>query len=130
MSIHYNPRFYGFCKAENNLSAKQYYIVEYSGSNQVDVCNGAGDVPFGVLQNEPAAGEAAKVAVGGVCKVITDGTVGAGIAAGDFVGTHSDGKAIIKSADADYIIGMALEASSADLTVIPVDLDQRGQRAS
>lgn len=106
-------------KAENDLSAKQYYIVEYSGVDQVDVCDAAADRGIGVLQNEPAAGQAAKVRLMGISMVVSDGS-GTAIAAGDHVGPGATGKAV-KKATADYsVIGIAMDASSADGTVIRV----------
>ena len=116
--------------AEKDLSTKQYYIVEISGDGpQVDVCDGAGDLPIGVLQNKPnAAGKAAEVAVSGICKVISDGT--AAIATGETVGTNATGMAIKKSTDADFVLGTALSPSAASGTIITVLLTPGAQRAS
>ena len=106
-------------KAENDLSTKQYYIVEYTGVDQVDVCDAASDLAFGVLQNKPAANEAARVRHLGTSLVVSDGS-GTAITAGDRVGPNSSGKAV-KKATADYsCIGVAMEGSSANGTVIPV----------
>lgn len=106
-------------KAENDLSAKQYYIVEYSGVDQVDVCDAAADRGVGVLQNKPVANAAATVRHLGISMVVTDGS-GTAISAGDYVGPNSSGKAV-KKATADYsAIGLAMDASTADGTVIRV----------
>jgi len=109
----------GWCKAENDLSSKQYYFVELSGVDQVDVCDGATDKAIGVLQNKPTAGHAAQVRVLGVSKVVSDGS-GTAIGVGDYVGTDANGKAVKKSADHDFVAGIALDASSADGTIIRV----------
>lgn len=107
----------GFCKAENDLSAKQYYFVELSALDQVDVADAAADVVIGVLQNDPKAGEAAQVRVLGISKVVSDGS-GTAIAVGDRIGTNASGKAV-KKATADFgVSGIALDASSADGTII------------
>jgi hypothetical protein len=106
-------------KAENDLSAKQYYLVEYSGVDQVDVCDAAADRAIGVLQNEPAANQAAKVRLMGISMVVSDGS-GTAIVAGDYLGPNSSGKAV-KKATADYsVIGMAMDASTTDGAVIRV----------
>ena len=117
------------------LTAKQFYIIETpiaaaSKGNlpTATICNNAGDVPWGVLQDKPASGAVGTVWRDGVSKVVSDGS-GSAIAIGDFVGTDGSGKAVKKSSDADYIIGKALEASSADGTVIKVQL-MLGQLAS
>jgi len=106
-------------KAENDLSSKQYYLVELSGTDQVDVCDNAGDKPVGVLQNKPTAGAAAQVRVLGISKVVSDGS-STNIAVGDYVGTDGNGKAVKKATDTDHVVGIALDASSADGTVIRV----------
>jgi hypothetical protein len=106
-------------KAENDLSAKQYYFVEYSGVDQVDVCDAAADRAIGVLQNKPTAGAAATVRHLGISMVVSDGS-GTAITAGDHIGPNSSGKAV-KKATADYsVAGIAMDASAADGTVIRV----------
>jgi len=106
-------------KAENDLSSKQYYFVELSAADQVDVCDNAADKPIGVLQNKPTQYHAAQVRVLGISKVVSDGSSTA-IAVGDYVGTDANGKAVKKSSDTNYVAGIALDASSADGTVIRV----------
>jgi len=105
-------------KAENDLSAKQYYLVEISAANQVDVCDGSTDIAIGVLLNEPTAGHAAQVGILGRFPVVSDGTTA--IAAGDNVGTDGSGKAVKKTTNNDWVIGRAMAASSADGTIIDV----------
>jgi hypothetical protein len=111
------------CKAEGDLSTKQYYAVELSGADrQVDVCDNAGDTVFGVLQDKPAAvGRACAVRVLGITKWVSDGNAGA-IVVGDVLGTNAAGKAVKKTANNDKIAGLALSASTADGTVIDVFL--------
>lgn len=107
-------------KAENDLSAKQFRFVEMSGSDQIDVCDGTADIAIGVLQNDPLAGQAAQVRHLGVSKVVTNGTTNGGISIGSWVGTDAVGKGIRKSADKDWVAGIALDASSADGVIIRV----------
>lgn len=79
----------GTVTASADLSAKQYYIVKMSGDNTVTVCAAVTDVPFGVLQNNPASGEQAIVRTFGRSKISADAT----LAAGDIIGTSADGQA-------------------------------------
>ncbi len=114
--------------AEGDLSTKQFYFVELGASaGQVDVCDGAGDRVIGVLQNKPnAAGAEAEVTIYGVTKVVAS----AAITRGATVGTTNAGKAVAKTADADLVAGIALEAAAADLDVIQILLTPGAQRAS
>jgi len=82
-------------------------------------------VPFGVLQNDPRAGETAEVAYadGEITKVISDGSVTA-ISVGDQVGTDANGKAVRKATSGDLVLGRALEASSADGVIIAVVIEK------
>jgi len=107
-------------KAENDLSSKQYYAVELSAADQVDACDGIADKVIGVLQNDPTTSHAAQVRIMGMTKWVSDGTAAGGISAGSLVGTSATGKCIAK-ATADYTVkGMAMDASSADGTIIRV----------
>ena len=107
-------------KAAADQSTKQYYLVELSAADTVAVCNAAADRVIGVQMNKPAAaGQATDVRVLGIAPVVSDGS-GTAIASGDYGGANSSGKAV-KKATADYsVCGIALAASSADGTVIPV----------
>lgn len=113
--------------AENDLSAKQFFLMELGASaGQVDVCDGATDRVVGVLINKPEAGEVAEVQVFGIAKAVAS----AAITKGATVGTTNAGKLVAKTADADFICGIALEAAAADLDVISILLTPGGQRAS
>lgn len=108
-------------QANADLSAKQYYFLELLSTEKVDVCNSASDLAFAVLQNKPKSGEAAQVRVapGSKTKVVSDGS-GTAIAVGDYVGTSSTGKGIKKTADKDWVYGIAEDPSTADGTIITV----------
>jgi hypothetical protein len=108
------------CKAENTMVAKQFYAVELSGAGlQVDVCDNAGDLVFGVVQNKAPANAAVDVRVQGITKWVSDGS-GTPITVGARVGTDATGKCVIKTADNAKAAGIALSASSADGTIIDV----------
>ena len=114
--------------ATADLSAQQYKAVKLSTANvkntfACEICAGATDKPIGILQNKPLLGQAAEVACrpGDIVRVFTDGNAGA-IAIGDYLGTDAAGKLVKKSADHDYVIARALEASTADGTIISAEL--------
>ena len=94
------------------------------------MCDGATDVPIGVLQNKPVANQAAEVITlaGAITKVVSDGS-SVNIAIGDPVVTDATGKAIKKTASGGWYNGIALEASAADGKVIPVLLTGAQQLA-
>lgn len=92
-------------EADSDLSAKQYYILKISADDKVDIVTSSGDVPYGILLNEPDAdGKAAAVCIGGTCEVECGGT----ITQGQFVGCDSAGKAVAKTTDGDHVIGVAI----------------------
>lgn len=95
-----------------DLSTKQYYFVKLDGSGNAVVCDGATDVPVGVLQNKPTSGQSAEIVVVGVSKVNTD----AGLSIGNLIGTSGDGQADAKTPGTDtseYVVGRMLTATGA-----------------
>ena len=67
----------GTLTAAADLSGKQYYFVKLASESTVNVCSAVTDVPIGVLQNTPASGESAEVAIFGLSKVSADATLAA-----------------------------------------------------
>ncbi len=95
--------------AEQDLSGAQFRAVEMSGDFQVDTCDNAGDICIGVLQDKPAAaGRAAEVAGIGLAKWESS----AAIAVGDRVGTSANGRAVAKTANNDWFLGLAVTAAA------------------
>lgn len=124
-------------KAGADLSSSQYLFVECSAADTVTVCNAAGERAIGVLQNDPTTNGAATVAVSGVVKV----KAGAAVSANALVKTNSSGKAITAAAATvdtsdtggasdpvvgSYVMGIALNAASADGDIISVLLTNMG----
>jgi hypothetical protein len=96
--------------AAADLSAKQFYFMELT-SGEVNACNADTDIPIGVLQNKPTAGQSAEVVVLGSTKICAD----AAITEGALIGTSADGQAEAKVIGTDttkYVCGRALEAAS------------------
>jgi len=95
-----------------DLSSSQYHFVKLSGTGVIIVA-AATDAPIGILMNDPASGETAAIAVSGVVKVKSSGT----IALGALVGTTATGTAVSLTAGTDttkYILGRAIKAAVAD----------------
>jgi len=99
-------------EAAADLSAKQYYFVKVDSNGKAAVCAAATDVPIGVLQNDPTAGQTAEIVVGGVTKISSD----AALNEGDLIGTSADGQADAKTPGTDttnYVVGQMMTATGA-----------------
>ena len=99
-----------------SLAAKQYYIVQHaSTAGQCKLATSATSKILGVLQNDPAAGEACEVAaVGGIFKVMCE----ASVSLGDRLTASSTGRAKTSSTSGNVLIGQALEAYSTAAGII------------
>lgn len=99
--------------AAADLSTKQYYGVKVDSNGRAALA-AAGEPCIGVLQNKPdALGKEASVAVLGVSKMVSAGT----IAAGARVATDANGKATTATLGAttsSNVIGIAMEGASAN----------------
>jgi hypothetical protein len=105
-------------EAEEDLSSDQYRIVILDAtSGKVRRPNAATDIPLGVLQNAPGAGEAAVVApigAGGVSKVRLGATLAIGaIVQCEYVSASDAGKAIAAVATG-YPVGTLLSGGAED----------------
>jgi hypothetical protein len=87
--------------AGEDLTAKQFYIVQLDATGKIEVAEGATDLVVSVLQNAPYTGEQATYRFAGTTKVISAGT----IAIGALVTTDSSGKAVSTTTEGDVIIG-------------------------
>ena len=104
--------------ATGDLSSSQYKIVKFgSTAGTVKIADTAAtDAILGVLQNDPADGEAAEVACQGVAKCLAE----ASVTVGSSVTVSSTGRAKSTDTDGNRIIGIALKASVSAGDVIPV----------
>ena len=89
------------------LGSGQFLAVKLVGARLVDLC-GAGDYAYGILQNKPAAGQAADVGIMGVTKAVCGGT----IAAGDYLTPNASGQLITATTTAQPRIAVAIEAAT------------------
>jgi hypothetical protein len=107
--------------AASDLSAKRYCIMKLGATQDQVTTAGANELAYGILANKPdAANKIADVWVDGdELKVVSDGS-STNIAIGDRLKSDANGKAvkIPASQTNQESIGIALEASTADGTVI------------
>jgi len=100
-----------------DLSAKQYTFVKVNSAGEAIAAAAATDIPVGVLQNAPIAGQEAEVLIVGGTKLVA----GAAIAEGAQLGTTSAGKAAALVAGTDttkYVVGTLLTESAADGNIV------------
>lgn len=108
-------------EAGADLSAKRGYAVEIGSTGTVTACNGATDVPYGILLNAPVSGEDALIGKLGIASAIV-AAASPNIAIGDWLGTGAAGKLVKKSTNNDLVCARALEAATADDVFITVEL--------
>ena len=106
--------------AAADLRTKQWFAVELTAKDTVNVTNAATDRSIGILMNAPDVGGEAQVHLfGSKMKGISDGS-GTAIAVGDHVGPNNAGK-LVKKATTDYsVVGIANDASTADGVIIEI----------
>lgn len=97
--------------ATTDLSSSQFYFVKLGTAGKVAAIAADTDVPIGVLQNTPVAGDEAIVCLAGVTKISSD----AAVALGDAIGTSADGQALTYAVTDTTIrqVGKTLQASGA-----------------
>lgn len=94
-----------------DLSSNQYYPVALNGSGQLAIATAQGQKVVGVLRDKPsAAGIYGSVlhAGRGIVKA------GAAFSLGDELTVNSSGKAITRTTEDEYCLGIAMEAATAD----------------
>lgn len=104
--------------ASEDLTTKQFYIVQMDSSGDMEIGEGATDLLLGVLQNKPDDGEAGIYRHVGTSKVVASGA----IAIGARVTTDSAGKAVTTTTNGDLVVGVALEAAANDGDIIEIQL--------
>jgi len=103
--------------ATGDQSSNQYKVMKFgSTAKTVKLASAVTDTLAGILQNEPASGEAALVAVAGVCKAAAE----ASVTQGSYLAVSSTGRVKSTTTNLDYLIGYALEASSSAGDIIEI----------
>jgi hypothetical protein len=112
MATEANKKALGTLNAAADLRTQQYKGVKLSGSRTVGAITASTDKPAGILQNKPNTGEACEIAYEGEI-IAMAGT--ATVAAGDDLMFDAQGRVIlaVAAAGANWVIGQALEASTA-----------------
>jgi len=102
--------------AAADLSAKQYHFVKLDNTGKAAAIAAITDIPVGVLQNAPLAGQEAEVLVSGGTKLVA----GELLTIPAFLSTTSGGRAdkIAVTDTTQYVVAQALTASGADGEVI------------
>src|SRR5215208_864533 len=105
--------------AGEDLTTKQFYIVQLDATGKIEVAEGATDLVVGVLQNAPYTGEQATYRFMGTTKVVAAGV----ISIGAWVTTDASGLAVATTTDKDVVIGRYIgTAASATSDIIEVQL--------
>ena len=102
-----------------NEDLTQFAFVKLNGA-LADLCDTAGEAAFGVVINDPSAGEAGTVVMSGQVMVVASGT----IAAGGEVAVAGDATAVAATSG-DIVMGYAMEPAVAG-QVFRVELIQGG----
>ena len=108
--------------AAADLSSSQYKFVKLDSNGKIADIAAATDVPIGVLQDKPTAGQTGTVVMFGITKVQAD----ASITAAQAIGTSADGQADVKIAGTDiteYAVGQVLLAAGAAGRIATVVID-------
>ena len=112
--------------AGESFASKQFFAVMMTSTdNTVVVANTAaaeGTHVLGVIQNEPGSGEAASVAIGGTSKLL----MAASCDQGEKIMSDGNGEGTPADADQKSVIGIALEASDGNGSIIEVLLTPGG----
>ena len=109
-------------KAGADLSAKQYFFVKIDANGDV-VLAGNGENAIGVLQNAPASGEAANIAVAGVSKVIIGDTTS--LDSGVVISSDANGKATL-GVSTDFALAILIEDTTANGDVVSCLIHKTG----
>jgi len=111
--------------ADLSAAGNQYKFVKLNTSGQVVAITAVTDKPYGILQNTPAAGQAAEVMIDGISKVQGD----ANLTIGDQVSPSADGQAAAAVPGTDttkYIVGEVLTDNTTAGGIVSIQFDCAG----
>jgi len=108
--------------AAEDLSADQFRFVVLA-SGQVRRPDSGTERPLGVLQNNPAAGEAASVRIEGISKLRAGGAITEGaLTKLEYISAADAGKGLATTSAGDYIRGLCVQAAGAEDVLASVRL--------
>ena len=97
-----------FIAAADYSTTGQYRFVYISSANTVTLC-GAGTMPIGILQNNPAAGEIANVMLLGTSRL----SMSAAAAVMARLESAANGQGVTTTTDTDSVAAIVIEAATA-----------------
>jgi hypothetical protein len=104
-------------------SITQYHFVKMNAANKVEECDSEGEAPDGIALEAGTDEGRIDVFTGpGPCKV----AAGDVVTLNGFIQVDSDGEAIDAATTGHYIVGKALQASTAADEIIEIDFFGRG----
>ena len=105
----------GWYPAAEDLSSDQYHLVTLA-SGAIRRPDAANEKYLGILQNAPAAGQAAEVMVEGVSKLAagSGGLAEGDYVTGEYVGADDAGKGLATTTARDVVRAICLEAAGAE----------------
>lgn len=110
-------------QAAEDLSAWQFRFVKLDANGQIAKITAVTDIPFGILQDKPAAqGRAGAVMLDGMSKLVG----GANVAKGDVIGSDNQGRGVAYVPGTDttkYSVGMCRTDNSAAGGLISIEFD-------
>ena len=123
MAIEFKPVNDISVEAAEDLSSYQYQFVKVNTSGKAALLDTALEIPAGVLQNAPVAGEAACIRTLGVSKVAANAALDEGtLIKPEFVSVSDCGSAADAAGDTHLACGVVIDASSADGDLCSVQL--------
>jgi len=126
MSQASNQTVKSFICGAASLVTKQYYAVQMGATDNAVIVAGAGAAEgahvIGILQNKPAIGEPASVAIGGTSKL----QMGATCDRGEKIKAIAGGTGTPATTDKDSVIGIALESAVSATSIIEILLTPGG----
>jgi hypothetical protein len=121
MSFDFNPVLDIAVEAAEDLSSYQYQFVKIDTSGKAALLDTALDIPVGVLQNTPVAGEGATIRTLGISKMVANAALDEGtIIKPEFVSVSDCGQAAAAAGDKQLACGIVIDASGADGNVCAV----------
>ena len=97
----------GTLTAQVDLSDWQFHVVKIGTTGTVDKSDAITDIPMGILQNKPKAGQSAEVGVFGVSKCVA----GELLVIGEIVATKANGR-VRTAATTQYPVGTVVEIAA------------------
>lgn len=111
-------------QAAEDLSGWQFRYVKLDANGQIAKITANTDIPFGILQDKPAAaGRAGNVMLDGRSKIVG----GANLVKGETVGTDAEGRAISKSVASSN--GIVVTDNSVAGGIASIEFDCKSQKS-